>query len=159
MTYATENAATCRIPAALMKEMYMQQRPKLMSLAAIIAATALVGCANRTPAPTAVVVVPPSQTAQAQQQPQQAATTMRSGTIVAVQNLDPASGAGSQGASSSGGVAGGDASSAGQLLTVQFDNGQRQSYQVAPGGVQFQMGERVNVDSSQSVAVITPWSR
>jgi outer membrane lipoprotein SlyB len=124
----------------------MRQYRKLLPLAAVVGVTALSGCASRQP----TVVVVPNQAMPAAQ----ATNAVRSGTVIAARNLDTMAGS-SQGSSSSGATAGADASSAGQLLTIQFEDGKREMFQVAAGGVQFQVGERVTVNTALGTALIT----
>lgn len=125
-----------------------------LSLAAIAATMAFSGCAApQREASTAVVVVP----AQAAAPDQAAAPAIRSGTVVSV--LQTGASAGGQGMAGSGGSSGaaggaGIASSE-QVVTVQFDDGQRQLFQVEAGGMQFEVGERVIVNNTQGTTIIT----
>ncbi len=126
----------------------MRQYRKFLPLAAIVATLAVAGCASRQPASTAVVVVPPAQTTTVSQ----AAPAIRTGTVVSVVDLSTATT--SQRMGSSGGTVTSGAASAGQVVTVQFDDGQRQTYDLAAGGQQFRVGERVTVNATQNPAVI-----
>jgi hypothetical protein len=78
---------------------------------------------------------------------------VRRGTVIAAQNIDAASGTSTMGASSGSSSASGAASGS-QLVTVQFEDGQRQLYQVGPGGQQFQVGDRVMVNATQGTTLI-----
>jgi hypothetical protein len=136
-----------------MKEVYMREHRKIFTLGAMIAAMVLAGCASQQPAPpatTAMVVVPVNPPTTIAKETK----IIRSGTVVAIQDTSTAaaSGQGSSGSSTQSG-----ASSANQLLTIQFDDGTRQQYQLTPtpGGQQFRTGDRVTVDSTQDTVLIS----
>lgn len=127
----------------------MRQHQKLLTLAAVVAGVALTGCASRQPAPTSVVVVP----TQTQPLPvSQAASTVRSGTIVAVEGTNTTGMTGSQG--SGGGTTVSGTTSSEQLLTIQFDDGQRLQYRLGAGSQSFKVGDRVTVNTNQETALI-----
>ncbi len=129
----------------------MRQYQKLLTLAAVVAATALTGCASRQPS-TSVVVVPTTPSTPTAQ----ATTGVRSGKVVAIQNTSAAgASASSQGTSSTGGTAASGAASPGQLLTVQFDDGQIQFFQVSSSDTQFKVGDSVTVNATQGPAIIS----
>lgn len=132
--------------AVLTEEVHMRPYQKLLPLAAILTVTALAGCASRQPS-TSVVVVPPTQTTTVAQ----AAPSIRTGTVIAIIDMSATNRAG---AGSSGGTVASGAASAGQVVTVQFDDGQRQTFDLAAGGQLFNVGERVTVNTTQSPAVI-----
>lgn len=127
----------------------MRQYQKLLTLAAVAAAATLSGCASRQPASTAVVVVPPAQPSSVMQ----ATSTIRTGTIVAIQETGAVGSAGAQDGSGATGASGTTFSE--QLLTIQFDDGQRQQYRLGAGGEQFKVGDRVTVNTTQDTALIT----
>lgn len=131
----------------------MRQYQKLLTLAAVVAATALTGCASRQPS-TSVVVVPTTPSAPTAQ----ATSGIRTGKVVAIQNTSAAgasASASSQGASSTGGATASGAASPGQLLTVQFDDGQIQFFQVSSTDTQFKVGDSVTVNATQGPAIIS----